>query len=102
MKPLAQELSAAERAALAQHIAGRGFSQQAAAVTSAPDGRCTEGGRDFVRSMEGPGWNGWGLEDSGLMWQSSRVAVAMPYWPLGAPVQHEVVRPNLVGPGRQL
>ena len=102
MKPFAQELSAAERAALAQHIAGRGFSQQAAAVTSAPDGRCTEGGRDVVWPMEEPGWNGWGpgrqrVDVAELAGGRGDAVLA-----LGAPVQHEVVRPNLVGAGRQL
>src|SRR5215510_7373204 len=46
MKPFAQALSAAERAQLAQYIAGRTFTQQAAAVAATPGGRCTEGGGD--------------------------------------------------------
>src|SRR5262245_23558471 len=62
MKPFAQNLSDAERAAVAQHVAGRALGQQAAAATPAPDGRCTEGARDFVRPLEGPAWNGWGAD----------------------------------------
>jgi polyvinyl alcohol dehydrogenase (cytochrome) len=74
MKPFAQGLSAAERAAVAQHIAGRALSQQAAAVTSAPDGRCTEGARDFVRPTEGPGWNGWGADIANTRFQPAKAA----------------------------
>ena len=59
---LAQGLSAAERAAVAVHIAGRAFSQPAAAVAATPDGRCTDGAPDFVRPLEGPRWNGWGAD----------------------------------------
>jgi polyvinyl alcohol dehydrogenase (cytochrome) len=74
MKPFAQDLSAAERAAVAQHIAGRALSQQAAAVTPAPDGRCTEGARDFVRPMDGPGWNGWGADIANTRFQPAQAA----------------------------
>jgi polyvinyl alcohol dehydrogenase (cytochrome) len=74
MKPFAQGLSAAERAAVAQHIAGRALSQQAAAVTPAPDGKCVEGARDFVRPMEGPSWNGWGADIANTRFQSAKAA----------------------------
>jgi polyvinyl alcohol dehydrogenase (cytochrome) len=74
MKPFAQNLSAAERAAVAVHIAGRALSQQAAAVTPAPDGRCVEGARDFVRPMEGPGWNGWGADIANTRFQPAQAA----------------------------
>ncbi len=73
MKPFAQELTAAERAAVAVHIAGRALSQQAA-VTPAPDGRCVEGARDFVRPMEGPSWNGWGADIANTRFQSATAA----------------------------
>jgi polyvinyl alcohol dehydrogenase (cytochrome) len=81
MKPFAQNLSDAERAAVAQHIAGRAFSQQAAAVTPAPDGRCAEGGRDpsagsgqASRPLEGPGWNGWGAGIANTRFQPAQAA----------------------------
>src|SRR5262245_18311545 len=52
MRPFAQQLSAAEQEAVAVHLAGRGFAQQAAAVASAPaaDGQCTsaDGGTSFA------------------------------------------------------
>jgi polyvinyl alcohol dehydrogenase (cytochrome) len=74
MKPFALNLSQAERAAVAVHLAGRDFTQQAAAVTSAPDGRCTEGARDFVRPLEGPRWNGWGADIANTRFQSADAA----------------------------
>jgi len=69
MKRFAQDLSAAERAALAQYITGRAVTQQAAAVTSATDGRCTDGGGDFARPLEGPRWNGWGADIANTRFQ---------------------------------
>jgi polyvinyl alcohol dehydrogenase (cytochrome) len=59
---------------VAVRIAGRALSQQAAAVTPAPDGRCVEGARDFVRPMEGPSWNGWGADIANTRFQSAKAA----------------------------
>ena len=83
MKPFAQALSAAERAALAQYIAGRAFTQQAAAVAGTPDGRCTEGAGDpsagsgqASRPLEGPRWNGWGADIANTRFQSANAGLS--------------------------
>jgi polyvinyl alcohol dehydrogenase (cytochrome) len=74
MKPFAQELSRAERAAVAVHIAGRALTQQAAAVMSANEVSCTDGTGDLVRTMDGPGWNGWGADIANSRFQSAKAA----------------------------
>jgi polyvinyl alcohol dehydrogenase (cytochrome) len=74
MKRFAHDLSAADRAALAVHIAGRPFSQQAAAVTSAPEVNCPDSARDLVRPMETPAWNGWGADISNTRFQPAEAA----------------------------
>src|SRR5215475_8235130 len=83
MKRFAQDLSAAERAALAQYITGRAVTQQAAAVTSATDGRCTDGGGDpsagsgqASRPLEGPRWNGWGAGIANTRFQSTNAGLS--------------------------
>jgi polyvinyl alcohol dehydrogenase (cytochrome) len=72
MKQFAQDLSAAERAALAVHVAGRHFDQQAAA--SDRDGNCTDGAQTFVRPMEMPAWNGWGADITNSRFQPAEAA----------------------------
>jgi polyvinyl alcohol dehydrogenase (cytochrome) len=75
MRPFAQQLSAAEQEAVAVHLAGRGFAQQAAAVASAGDGQCksADGGTSFA-SMGGPGWNGWGADLANSRFQTAAAA----------------------------
>jgi polyvinyl alcohol dehydrogenase (cytochrome) len=75
MKPFAQQLSAAEQEAVAVHVAGRGFAQQAAAVSSGDDGPCkaADGGTSFA-SIDGPGWNGWGADLANTRFQTAEAA----------------------------
>src|SRR5215468_8840696 len=57
------EIRAPRRAAM------RAVTEQVAAVTSATDGRCTDGGGDFARPLEGPRWNGWGADIANTRFQ---------------------------------
>ena len=74
MKPFAQELSPAERLAVAVHITGRAFNPGASAVASTHEARCTGGARDLVRPMEGAGWNGWGANIANTRFQTAKAA----------------------------
>jgi polyvinyl alcohol dehydrogenase (cytochrome) len=74
MKPFAQALSPVERSAVAVHIAGRAFTQQAAAVTSEHEASCRDGTQTLAQPMEGPAWNGWGAGIANTRFQSSKAA----------------------------
>ena len=74
MKRFAEALSRTERSAVAVHIAGRAFTQQAAAVTSAQEGICRDGGGALVQPLDGPAWNGWGADITNNRFQSGKAA----------------------------
>ena len=74
MKRFAEELSPAERSAVAVHIAGRAFTLQAAAVTPAQEGICRDGGGALVQPLDRPAWNGWGADITNNRFQSGKAA----------------------------
>jgi polyvinyl alcohol dehydrogenase (cytochrome) len=74
MKPFAQQLSTVEQAALAVHITGRAFTQQAAAVTPAHEANCKDGTPTVFQPIERPAWNGWGADIANTRFQSAKAA----------------------------
>jgi polyvinyl alcohol dehydrogenase (cytochrome) len=73
MVPMSSRLSAAERRAVAEFVAGKSFGHMLQTAPP-PQAMCAAATADFTEPLPGPLWNGWGanLTNSRLFWNEWR------------------------------
>jgi polyvinyl alcohol dehydrogenase (cytochrome) len=78
MAPMARNLSASERQAIAEYLTGKPIPRTTAAKASQPTGQCQGAPPAFYRPFDRPGWNGWGADLMNRRFQPTEAAGITP------------------------
>lgn len=73
MLSMASGRTGVERRAIAEYVTGKRFAQ-AFSNTPSPQAMCRTGAGDFSNPLNGPVWNGWGVNTSNTRYQDSSMA----------------------------
>ncbi|MDA9464190.1 outer membrane protein assembly factor BamB family protein [Bradyrhizobium sp. CCBAU 53415] len=71
MAAMAKDRSDAERRAIAAFVTGK---TAAGGIAADADGRCTQQGSGFPQALDGPRWNGWGVDARNSRFQPADMA----------------------------
>ena len=75
MAPFASQRSTAEKRAIAQYVAGKPLADKSAAQRALENTICGENATSrFDRPLEGPRWNGWGVDLANSRFQPAKMA----------------------------
>jgi polyvinyl alcohol dehydrogenase (cytochrome) len=105
MAAIAKERTEDERKAIASFVTGKGAADQAA-TTSGTTGDCTRQSPTFAGALDGPRWNGWGVDINNSRFQPTSMAGLKPdqiprlqlKWAYGFPgVSSANAQPTVVG-----
>ncbi len=72
MAPMASSLSEGQMRAIAEYVAGRSFGTAKAGDASTMKNQCAP--KPLGNPMEGPGWNGWGVDTANSRFQTAAAA----------------------------
>jgi polyvinyl alcohol dehydrogenase (cytochrome) len=72
MAPMAMELTEAQKRAIAEYAAGRAFGTAASGQASSMKNQCPP--KPLGNPLDGPGWNGWGVDAANTRFQRAAAA----------------------------
>jgi polyvinyl alcohol dehydrogenase (cytochrome) len=78
MAPMARNLSAPERQAIAEYLTGKPIARTTAANASQPTGQCQGAPAALSRPFDRPNWNGWGADLMNRRFQPTEAAGITP------------------------
>ena len=72
MAPMAMDLNEAQKRAIAEYVSGRAFGTAASGQASSMKNQCPP--KPLGNPLEGPGWNGWGVDAANTRFQRAAAA----------------------------